>query len=448
MVGFDTIGNATLIAYDDKPIIATDPWVCGGAYFGSWSFSHSIPPEQLESINRCPYFWFSHGHPDHLNIESLSDLPNKQILLANHVGGRISRDLAAMGLNVRILPEREWVQLSKRIRIMTISDYNQDSILLVDIAGVLLIDLNDANDRGWGPFVKRIARGYKRSYLLKLSHYGDADMINLFDEEGGRVTPGAAEKSPVGRPLARWAGVFGANHVIPFSSFHNYQREDSVWANHYVTPLTAYAEGFDSQKAELLPAFVRVDCETAHVTSLNPPLNTAMAKPASEFGDNWSVPLERADKQELTAYFRAKQTLQSHLGFVRFVVGGEETTIDLNPQLRQFGITFAVPRTSLMTAVKYQVFDDLLIGNFMRTTLHGGAKLYPHFTPLVAKYSDNGGANTKSHLRSYFGEYFRRAPVDMLNHLLEIKSEDIFRKLVPMNSAPYRKVRALYWKLR
>jgi hypothetical protein len=133
---------------------------------------------------------------------------------------------------------------------------------------------------------------------------------------------------------------------------------------------------------------------------------------------------------------------------LRFVVGGEETTIDLNPQLRQFGITFAVPRTSLMTAVKYQVFDDLLIGNFMRTTLHGGAKLYPHFTPLVAKYSDNGGANTKSQLRSYFGEYFRRAPVDMLNHLLEIKSEDIFRKLVPMNSAPYRKVRALYWKLR
>jgi hypothetical protein len=43
-----------------------------------------------------------------------------------------------------------------------------------------------------------------------------------------------------------------------------------------------------------------------------------------------------------------------------------------------------------MTAVEYQVFDDLLIGNFMRTKLHGGAKLYPHFTPRTAKYSDNG----------------------------------------------------------
>src|SRR4029078_749700 len=74
MIGFDTIGNATLIGYDDKPVIATDPWIRGGAYFGSWSFSHAIPTEQLESIQKCPYLWFSHGHPDHLNLESISDL--------------------------------------------------------------------------------------------------------------------------------------------------------------------------------------------------------------------------------------------------------------------------------------------------------------------------------------------------------------------------------------
>ena len=26
MLGLSTIGNATLIAYDDQPILATDPW--------------------------------------------------------------------------------------------------------------------------------------------------------------------------------------------------------------------------------------------------------------------------------------------------------------------------------------------------------------------------------------------------------------------------------------
>ena len=113
-----------------------------------------------------------------------------------------------------------------------------------------------------------------------------------------------------------------------------------------------------------------------------------------------------------------------------------------------FGITFKVPRCSLMTAVEYQVFDDLLIGNFMKTTLHGGAKLYPHFTPLVAKYSDNGGANTRRQVAAYFLEYFRRAPVNMILDLVEIKSEDIFRKIVPAGSKPYKSVQALYWRIK
>jgi len=448
MIGFDTIGNATLIGYDDKPVITTDPWIRGGAYFGSWTFSHAIPTEQLESIQKCPYLWFSHGHPDHLNLESISDLHNKQVLLANHVGGRIYDDLTSLGLNVRILPEREWVRLSKRIRVITISDYNQDSILLLDIGGTLVIDLNDANDRGWGHFVKQIARSYKTSYLLKLSHYGDADMMNLFDEEGRRITPGAAKKAQVGKPLSRWAQVFGANHVIPFSSFHRYQREDSLWANDYVTPLSAYSDGFNSSQCTLLPAFMRIDCETNHAAPLNPPENVAAARPASDFGDSWSEPLDAADKQRLAAYFQAKQTLKLHLGFLRFIVGGEETTIDLNPKLRPFGITFTVPRHSLMAAVEYQVFDDLLIGNFMRTTLHGGATLYPDFTPLVAKYSDNGRASTRRQLRRYFLEYFRRDPVNMLLNLLEAKSDDIFRKIVPHQSAPYKHAQTLYWKLK
>ena len=35
-LGFETIGNATLIAFDEGPVLATDPWISGSAYFGSW----------------------------------------------------------------------------------------------------------------------------------------------------------------------------------------------------------------------------------------------------------------------------------------------------------------------------------------------------------------------------------------------------------------------------
>ena len=45
MIGLKTIGNATLIAYDKKSILATDPWLGEEdfAYFGSWNLSHKIP---------------------------------------------------------------------------------------------------------------------------------------------------------------------------------------------------------------------------------------------------------------------------------------------------------------------------------------------------------------------------------------------------------------------
>jgi L-ascorbate metabolism protein UlaG (beta-lactamase superfamily) len=71
MLGFETCGNATLTVFDGEPILTTDPWVDGPAYFGSWRLSHSICKPQLEAIERTPYAWLSHGHPDHLNPFSL-----------------------------------------------------------------------------------------------------------------------------------------------------------------------------------------------------------------------------------------------------------------------------------------------------------------------------------------------------------------------------------------
>ncbi len=47
-LGFETIGNATLICHDGGPVLVTDPWLDGGAYFGSWTLSHEIPQEQRE----------------------------------------------------------------------------------------------------------------------------------------------------------------------------------------------------------------------------------------------------------------------------------------------------------------------------------------------------------------------------------------------------------------
>lgn len=144
MLGFETVGNATIIAYDGEPVLATDPWINGDAYFGSWGLSHEIPATQMACIKACKYVWVSHGHPDHLNLASISELSDKEILVADHYGGRIKADLRAMGFNPKVLPERTWVPLSRNIRILSISDCNQDSICLLDVGGRLVINLNGA----------------------------------------------------------------------------------------------------------------------------------------------------------------------------------------------------------------------------------------------------------------------------------------------------------------
>ena len=189
-VGFDTIGNAILICYDQgAPVLVTDPWLTGSAYLGSWSFSHEIPTEQLSAIRNTKYVWLSHGHPDHLQAESLEQLRSKTILLPDHVGKRIHDSLREQGFDVRTMTDRQWYPLSGRVRALCISDLNQDAILLVDINGRLVFNRNDASDHGWESFVRKIVKRYDVSFLLALSsRFGDADMINYF-EEGGRRIP-------------------------------------------------------------------------------------------------------------------------------------------------------------------------------------------------------------------------------------------------------------------
>ncbi len=89
-LGFETIGNATLVVHDREPVLATDPWIEGSAYFGSWGLSHPVPAAQADSILAAGAVWFSHGHPDHLNPASLPRFRDTRILLPDHVGGRIA----------------------------------------------------------------------------------------------------------------------------------------------------------------------------------------------------------------------------------------------------------------------------------------------------------------------------------------------------------------------
>ncbi len=444
MLGFQTIGNATLIAFDGTPILATDPWLEGGTYFGSWSLSHEVPAAQIDHVRKCPYLWISHGHPDHLQMQSLQELSKSEILLPDHVGRRIETDLRLLGFKVRTLPERQWVRLSPNIQIMSISDYYQDAILLVDINGRLVINMNDAMDRGWSRFLKRIISAYPKNFFLKLFGWGDVDMNNFFDEEGRRIT--TLKKRSIQDQIRFWATLYGVKNVIPFSSFHTYQRNDSVWANEFVPPLSEFETASPTAGYELLPAFISYDCEKDSLTRLNPRELTPGVIDSREFGDDWGEALDRKDQALVQNYFQSLHALRDSFDFIKLKVGGKETHIRLNSHQEKRGITFESPRGSFMKSVKEEIFDDMLISNFMKTTLHGldVSEFHPGFTPWVGKYADNGRAKTHEELRDYFRQYRRRAPVEYLLHAVARESERKFRAFIDRDSKLFDLSKKIY----
>ncbi len=447
MIGVKTIGNATLLAYDKKPILATDPWLNDDeAYFGSWSLSHRIPKDIEEDIYQSDYLWFSHGHPDHLNPHSIKRFSSKKILLPDHVGARIYKWLKSINYDVEIIKDRKWINLSKNINVMSISDYNQDAILLADVNGTLFINCNDSTIRNCRSFIRSIAKNYEKSFLLSLSGYGDADMINIFDEKGIRIPPAASYKNPVGKSLSEKAKILGAKAVIPFSSFHKYTREDSIWAQKYTTPLHVYDHEFDYKELKFIEPFSFVDCEDNKTYSIDVKKNPEKIYKPEDFGDNWSDDLNNKDLDIIKNYFQRLELLKDNVGFLIFKVGGKENTFYLNKKINK-GITFEVPRSSLIKAIKYEIFDDLLIGNFMKTTFHGKNinSLYDiSFSPIVPKYADNGRVFTKSDYRKYMKEYNLRSEGEWLKEFFERITSQFFRKYVHYDSVLYNFGRKYY----
>jgi hypothetical protein len=192
---------------------------------------------------------------------------------------------------------------------------------------------------------------------------------------------------------------------------------------------------------------VRVDCETDEVTELAPARLALEIKPPEAFGDNWSDPLEDSDLPIIERYFREREHLAKHFGFIEISAGGRRHTVLLNPELKDRGITFEAPRHSLMTCLEWQIFDDMLIGNYMKTTLHGVESLYPDFSPYVAKFADNGGAKSERDLGVYFHHYQMRDPIGLLMTRFATASEQWVRTCFGDDTRAFRAAKRIYYSL-
>ena len=304
MIGFETIGNATITVFDEKPVLVTDPWIEGNPYFGSWAHKYQIPAQQLENIKNAKYVWVSHGHPDHIDPDSLNIFKDKTFLIASHYGDRIYNDLKK-NYKVIKLKNNSWFELSKNIRVKTFADWNQDSCLLIEInKDQIILNLNDGQALGWSTTIKNIIKDYKHKFLLALVSWGDADMINFYNNNHF-IQPHAALQKPCGETYSYLMKKWGCNYAIPFSSMHKYMREDSIKMNKFITPLDRHYDKFDNKTGELLPAFINWNSIQKDFSEIKPLENTQLPVSEKIYNDFWTDDLNKDDKLVIENYFNS-----------------------------------------------------------------------------------------------------------------------------------------------
>jgi L-ascorbate metabolism protein UlaG (beta-lactamase superfamily) len=93
---FETAGNATLIFHEDgRPVLATDPWLDGRCYSGSWALERKMTDAERQAVLGAEYIWISHGHPDHFHVRSLMQFPRAVMPQLVLVPGKASMGSAA-----------------------------------------------------------------------------------------------------------------------------------------------------------------------------------------------------------------------------------------------------------------------------------------------------------------------------------------------------------------
>ena len=325
------------------------------------------------------------------------------------------------------------MRLSDGVRVMCIDNMNQDGILLIEAGDSLIVNLNDSPLCGEGRFIRSIVRRFARArtYLLALCAI-DADMFNFVDADGTSLAgqPDERKRGMIWR-TARIAEGLGVGNFCVSSSQHIYVRADSVWANPYRIAWADIQRYWHRPDIRAIEPFVTVELDSGAVTRNHPAQTSDQTQITTATGDdNWSETLSTEEWEKVEAFMLRFKLVRRYIDFVIFRVGGVSHQVDLTPPrghdaARRRGIEFIVPRRSLLETATWGYFDDLLIGNFMKTRLIN-TTLYPRFTPLVAKIGGNAKVFSRTDYLRFLGRYIRRNPIGTLSTLVTIEADQVW----------------------
>jgi hypothetical protein len=374
-----TVGHATLILFEDgKPLIATDPWLIGSAYWRSWWLEKYPTKEEFEQVKQVKHLYITHSHPDHFHFPTIRKLGKPSTLHPRFPRYEVTKFLESNDFPVKVLEPWRWYNLSEEVKIASIPTPIDDSILILETPTAYIANLNDSVPR---INLLKFIRGEmlsKDKPLIMLKSYSPASIASAIYREG--VQTQLKTKKDYTAVAIKLAEALGASYFVPFASQAFFNRADSKWANEFKVRYEDLKEYWNSKNITLCEPFVDVNLDTlsfgSDYSKVNRSLDETKRQKIAEREDEeekFILPDDFADKLQkymselyfLRLFFRRgigwKVTTSGREYFYNIKTGKIENKIP-----DDYDVIISLPDKVIYESLENNVLTDLGITMFIK----------------------------------------------------------------------------------
>lgn len=226
MPTIEFVNHSCIILTHNNVSLAMDPWIEGSVFNNSWDLLINTPLKSIESLKKTQFIWFSHEHPDHFNPPNLKIFSNRNnFLFQKTIDKRVVKFLAKISPNINEIDFNETLQLSKNFSIQVIPFQYLDSMSIVRIENLTILNLNDCD----------IKNDFQLNFIKKLTGPIDILLVQFSYAIGKSNKNNKAERekwaNEISKKLSKNIKFLNPKIVIPFASFCFFSKNDNFYMN-------------------------------------------------------------------------------------------------------------------------------------------------------------------------------------------------------------------------